>query len=136
MAFFLLLFVFRVAGQLMVANGLAPYLPPMNEWQSGLLPYPVLVFFQIIIIFLYAKVCFDIKKGEGFFFHYQPVLKKYLLLLGIFYLVAMVLRYVIYMTLVPEARWLKGTIPIIFHMILAGFIILYASLNLERKRQN
>ena len=38
----------------------------------------------------------------------------------------MVLRYFLYMYLVPEARWLHGTIPIIFHIDLATFILAYA----------
>jgi hypothetical protein len=34
----LALFTGRVLGQLAVALDLAPFLPPMDEWQSGLLP--------------------------------------------------------------------------------------------------
>ena len=37
------LLVGRVAGQLIVAGWAPRWLPPMEQWQSGLLPYPVLV---------------------------------------------------------------------------------------------
>jgi len=38
------------------------------------------------------------------------------------YAAAMVLRYVLTMTLHPEKRWFGDTIPITFHFVLAGFI--------------
>ena len=34
------LLVGRVAGQLVVARCAPRWLPPMEQWQSGLLPYP------------------------------------------------------------------------------------------------
>jgi hypothetical protein len=36
----------------------------------------------------------------------------------------MVIRYVIRMNLYPDERWFGGTIPIIFHCVLATFILL------------
>jgi hypothetical protein len=44
------LFVGRVVGQLAVALDAAPFLPPMDEWQSGLLPYPLLLTSQLLLI--------------------------------------------------------------------------------------
>ena len=38
----------------------------------------------------------------------------------------MIVRYVLQMILRPETRWLGGSIPICFHLVLAGFIILFA----------
>ena len=37
------------------------------------------------------------------------------------YFAAMIARYVIRMTRRPEQRWLGGTIPIIFHSVVAAF---------------
>ena len=37
----LALFVLRVTGQALVAFLEVGFLPPMSEWYSGLLPYPV-----------------------------------------------------------------------------------------------
>ncbi len=34
----------------------------------------------------------------------------------------MVLRYVLTMALHSERRWLHGTIPIVFHWVLAGYL--------------
>ncbi|MBN1687903.1 MAG: hypothetical protein JW893_02260, partial [Candidatus Omnitrophica bacterium] len=53
----LFIFILRVIGQILVACGWNPgFLPPMPEWQSGLLPYPWLLLSQILIIILYGKV--------------------------------------------------------------------------------
>jgi hypothetical protein len=45
---------------------------------------------------------------------------------GSVYLAAMVLRYVLRMSLVPEARWTGGAIPIFFHWVLAAWILTLA----------
>ena len=58
----LTLFVLRVAGQAMVAFWGAPWLPPMERWYSGLLPYPLLLPAQIVIIVLMAKICSDSRR--------------------------------------------------------------------------
>ena len=38
------------------------------------------------------------------------------------YFAAMVLCYTVSMGLYPERRWLHGTIPIVFHWVLAGYL--------------
>ena len=53
----LTLFALRVLGQLLVVLVAAPFLPPMDEWQSGLLPYPLLLASQIVTVALLATVC-------------------------------------------------------------------------------
>lgn len=118
------LFVLRVIGQLLVSLNLAPYLPPMNEWQSGLLPYPVLVTCQFAIIILYLKICFDFTYGEGFFVAPKKILMEPLLIFASIYFVSMPVRYVIYRSLHAETSWFSGTIPIVLHMVLATFLLL------------
>lgn len=63
----LTLFVLRVLGQFLVALGAAPFLPPMDEWQSRLLPYPLLLASQIVIIGVLAMVCMQLSRGRGYF---------------------------------------------------------------------
>ena len=50
-AFTVLLFA-RVLGQVVVAWTAPRWLPPMEQWQSGLLPYPVLLTGQAVVLFL------------------------------------------------------------------------------------
>jgi hypothetical protein len=132
----ILLFAFclRVAGQMAVAFVGVSWLPPMEAWYSGLMPYPYLLPSQFLIIALYGKVCLDFTRGEGFFVLPRPVFGRGALVFGYIYFAAMVLRYVIRMTLYPEARWFGGTIPIFFHWVLAGFIIAFGLYHRGRLR--
>jgi len=121
----MLLFCLRVLGQMLVAFGGVTFLPPMEAWYSGLIPYPVLLPLQLLIIGLLAKVCCDFTRGQGFFVRPRPAFRSGALYFGYAYLLAMILRYVIHMGLHPEARWLGGTIPIFFHWVLACFVIMF-----------
>ena len=123
----ILLFAFclRVLGQMLVAIVGVSWLPPMESWYSGLMPYPYLLPSQFLIIALYSKVCLDFTRGEGFFVRSRPVFGRGVLVFGYLYLASMIVRYIIRMSLYPEARWFGGTIPIFFHWVLAGFIIAF-----------
>ena len=117
------LFVLRVGGQALVAFFRVSFLPPMQEWYSGLLPYEYLLPSQIAIIAVMAKVCVDFTRGTGFFVTPRRFFAIHWLYFGYFYLAAMVARYPIQMALHPESRWFGGTIPIFFHWVLAAFVI-------------
>ncbi|THJ24845.1 MAG: hypothetical protein CAF45_003365 [Nitrospira sp. CG24E] len=123
----ILLFAFclRVVGQMLVAFVGVSWLPPMEAWYSGLLPYPYLLPSQLLIIALYSKVCLDFTRGEGFFVRSRPLFGRGLLVFGYLYLASMILRYIVQMILYPEARWFGGAIPIVFHWVLASFIIAF-----------
>jgi hypothetical protein len=43
------------------------------------------------------------------------------------YASAIVLRYALRMTRRPDQRWFGGTIPIVFHLVLASFVYVYGS---------
>ncbi|HET9403710.1 MAG TPA: hypothetical protein VFO57_03925 [Burkholderiales bacterium] len=119
----LALFAARVTGQALVAFLNVRFLPPMQEWYSGLMPYEYLLPAQIAIIALMTKICLDFTKGRGFFVEPRRFFSVYWLNFGYLYLAAMVLRYPVRMILHPEARWLGGTLPIFFHWVLAVFVI-------------
>ena len=123
----MLLFAFclRVLGQMLVAIVGVSWLPPMESWYSGLMPYPYLWPSQFLIIALYSKVCLDFTRGEGFFVRSRPVFGRGVLVFGYLYLASMIVRYIIRMSLYPEARWFGGVISIFFHWALAGFIIAF-----------
>ena len=121
--FLLLLFCLRVLGQALVAFFGATFLPPMEEWFSGVLPYPGLLSCQILIIFLYGKVCLDFFRGHGYFVIPRPRLGIILLRFGALYLGVMLIRYAIRMGLYPHERWTGGSIPIYFHWVLASFLL-------------
>ena len=122
-----LLFAFclRVFGQMLVAFAGVSWLPPMEAWYSGLMPYPYLLPSQFLIIALYSKVCLDFTRGEGFFVRSRPVFCRSVLIFGYLYLAAKIVLYIVRMSLYPEVRWFGGTIPIFFHGVLASFIIVF-----------
>ncbi|HTF90608.1 MAG TPA: hypothetical protein VK843_19475, partial [Planctomycetota bacterium] len=84
------------------------------------------------IIGLLIKVCVDASRGGGFFAQTRAWFGRPALWLGCIYFGGMVVRYLLRMQLVPEARWFGGTIPIVFHCVLASFIIIFARAYLAR----
>jgi len=123
-----LLFCFRVLTHLgIVLTGGIEGLPPESEWLSGALPYKYLLAAQLVIIALLFKVCLDFFKHSGIFFHPNKYIAKWLLPIGVLYFAIMIIRYIIRMSLYPQERWLGGSIPIVFHIVLAIFLILLAS---------
>ena len=120
--FLLFLFCLRVAGQALVAAFAVPFLPPMQQWYSGVMPYPILLPVQILIIALLAKVATDFTRRRGFFVVPRRTMGRFLEWFSYLYWGGMVMRYVVTMTLHPERRWFGGTIPIFFHCVLATFL--------------
>ena len=113
----LTLFAFRVLGQLLVVNGLAPFLPPVDEWQSGLLPYPLLLASQIVILGVLATVCVQFSRGKGYVVRPHAWLATPLWIVGWVYAAGMFVRY---------ALLRRDVIPVVFHIVLAGFLLVVA----------
>jgi putative CocE/NonD family hydrolase len=102
------------------------FLPPMEDWFSGAIPYPVLLFLQAVIIVLFTRVAVDFTRGRGLFAVPRPRLGRLLTGLGLAYLGVMVVRYVVRMSLFSHERWTGGSIPIFFHWVLASFLLTVA----------
>ena len=117
-----LLFLGRVLGQALVALFSVRWLPAMHEWHSGLIPYPILLALQLLMLVIMIKISRDIWNRTGFFAKRQPSWSRYLVGFSAIYAGAMVLRYILTMIFLPEMRWLGGTIPIFFHFVLAAFL--------------
>jgi hypothetical protein len=104
-----------VLGQALVAFFGVTWLPPVERWYSGLVPYALLLPSQILIIGLMAKICADFTRGRGYFFAPpRRFLALSWLTFGYLYLAAMLLRAVLV--------W-DRPIPIVFHWVLAAFIL-------------
>lgn len=121
----LALFALRVVGQLVVVAGLAPFLPPIDEWQSGLLPYPVLLASQILILWLLVTVCVQFSRGSGYFCRPHAWLATPLWVAGCIYLAGMIVRYAILR---------RDAIPVVFHIVLASFLLVVAQHHRSRSR--
>lgn len=110
----LFLFALRVAGQVLVAFFSVQFLPSMEAWYSGLMPYEYLLPSQVILIAVMAKICIDFTRERGYFYEPKRWLAKEFLWFGYVYLAAMIARAVF--------LW-DHPIPIVFHWVLAAFVI-------------
>jgi hypothetical protein len=111
---FFTLFVMRVIGQALVAFLNVQFLPPMEAWYSGLMPYEYLLPSQILIIAVMAKACLDFTRQRGLFYEPRRVFAYEWLWFGYVYLAVMVARAIF--------LW-DRPIPIVFHWVLAAFVI-------------
>ena len=94
----------------------------MEHWYSELIPYPTLLSIQIVMLLVMVKISSDVCRASGFFATLRPSWSRHLVGFSAVYAAAMALRYVLTMIYRPELRWYGGTIPIVFHFVLAGFI--------------
>src|SRR5262245_26017054 len=117
------LFCLRVLGQVLVEFLRVPFLPPSEEWFSGIIPYPRLLASQILIIALQAKIGIDFSRQSGWSYRPRRLAGLFLLTSGTVYLAVMIIRYVVRMGLYPHERWTGGSIPIFFHWILAIYVL-------------
>src|SRR3989442_791418 len=120
--FLLLLFCLRVAGQALVAAFAVPFLPPIREWYSGVIPYPILLPVQILIIVLLAKVATDFTRRRGFFVVPRRTMGRLLQWFSYLYWGGRAVGSVVTMALHPKRRWLGGTFPFFFPCVPAPFL--------------
>ena len=108
------LFVLRVLGQALVAFFDVSFLPSMPHWYSGLMRYEYLLPSQLLLIALMTRICLDFTRRRGLFFEPNKFLATAWLWFGYAYLAAMIARAVL--------LW-DHAIPIVFHWVLALFVI-------------
>jgi hypothetical protein len=111
----------RIIGQLVVYFFAPRFLPPMEQWQSGLVPYPLLVAVQAVVLALMISISIDFSRGSGFWIEPRPWLGGAAYWWSYGYFSAMIIRYAVRMIRRPDQRWTGGTIPIIFHCVVAVF---------------
>jgi uncharacterized protein len=105
------LFGLRVAGQLLVLVRRPSWLPPMPDW--NFVPYRILLPIQLGLLVFMGLVC----TGERL-----AAVSAIAVPASFVYWGAMVLRYALRMWRCPQQRWFGGTIPIVFHCVLAAFL--------------
>jgi hypothetical protein len=85
----------------------------MDAWFSGLLPYPVLLPIQLVILLVQAVIDRDVGRGRGFFALPRPRAGRALQWFASVYALSMVVRYVVTRS---------HPIPIVFHWVLAAYL--------------
>lgn len=126
------LFACRITGQIIAVVWAPRWLPPHGpQWMSGLVPYRWLLPAQILILSLMVAICVDFARGSGWWVVQWPRAGRIMLAVSVLYGGGMVVRYVIRMTRRPDQRWFGGTIPIVFHIVIALFLGLFAAWQLH-----
>ena len=116
------LFVGRVVAQLIQYFQPVDFLPRFEEWQSGALPYAVLVALQVAIIAGQVRVVRAVSGGRCIL--RQDWLPRVSAFAAI-YLAVMGFRLIAGLTFATGGGWLDARLPTIFHLVLAGFLLVW-----------
>lgn len=117
-----LAFAARVFGQLLVSVFNVAFLPPMDAWYSGLIPYPALLFIQFGILAIQIEISRELWVGAGAVTVPRPALGRLVAWVSLVYFTAMVARYLVTHVILPETGSFGDTITIVFHWVLAAYL--------------
>lgn len=117
----LFLFCFRVIAQLIVYFIDVPFLPSFEYWHSASIPYVLLVFSQLVIILIFARIALKFSRGV-IDTHYRVGIS--LLVIGGVYFLLMLTRLVISLMSLSDLPWWNKPIPSFFHLVLAAFLLM------------
>lgn len=127
------LFVSRVLGQLLAATVRPRWLPPMARWYSGVMPYRYLLPLQLLIIVLMAAMVRAVGNPASTLGRPAAAIGVTTVAVSYVYAAGMVWRAVRRTMQPPERRGV--VIPIVFHFVLASFLLVYGSWHLEADRK-
>jgi hypothetical protein len=119
------LFLARVIGQIETVLIEPRWLPPMDDWYSGLLPYPVLLPAQILLLMLMVALVMVQAYGRVSRFaagRWQRRVRMFALI----YFAVMAVRLLVQFARGAPDAIAAGGIPVAFHWILALFFLVLA----------
>lgn len=120
------LFLLRVVGQLEVLLVAPSWLPPMSDWYSGLIPYPILVPVQIAILMLMSALTVrEMQAGRHTSIdssYWAPWVRRF----AFAYFVVMWARLMLQLLRGADNVLDAGGIPVAFHWVLALFLLVLA----------
>ena len=116
----LAVFIFRVIAQLIQAIYPVSFLPPFDAWQSGALPYSVLLAFQLVIIVICGWIIWKFHTGPV---RPSPRVAAIYLTLGGIYFTVMLFRLVAGFRFAADHPWVGAHIPTFFHLVLASLLL-------------
>ena len=116
------LFVFRVLAQLVQSLHPVAVLPPFGAWHGGVMAYPLLVVLQVVVIVALAIILWRVRADA-----ILPRRWKYRVCftLGGVYFAFMSFRLLAGLTFLADNPWFSRSLPAIFHVVLATFILLF-----------
>jgi hypothetical protein len=120
------LFALRVIGQFEVLMFAPDWLPDMDAWYSGLLPYYLLLPAQVALLMVMAVAAWNRRIRTGRFAAGKPRVARVLRGLAFVYALIMGLRLAIDFAAHGADFWRAGAIPVAFHWVLALFLLVCA----------
>ena len=121
------LFAFRVIAQpaALVADGL---LPSFESWDGGVLPYPLLLATQVLILSWLGLTAWQVSTGT---LVRRRRIGRAALAFGSVYFAFMFLRLVLGATVLSDVRWFASPLPAFFHLVLATYLVVYGYAHLH-----
>jgi hypothetical protein len=116
----LTLFCFRVGAQFVQLYAGLSYLPEFSAWHSASIPYPLLLGAQLVIIALASIVIAKVGRDR---YRASYSRSRILVWFGWIYFIFMLFRLVLSLTIMQSHAWFGATLPALFHMVLALFLI-------------
>ncbi|MEX2132075.1 MAG: sterol desaturase family protein [Pseudohongiellaceae bacterium] len=126
------LFVFRVVAQLLQLTFPVGFLPPFEDWQSGALPYPILLLSQIAISFYGLAMIVRMRQNRIKRSSHAGLV--YLTIGGCYFLI-MAVRLIAGFSFASEHPWFGQHLPAIFHLVLALFLIVIGLYHIRKAAQ-
>jgi hypothetical protein len=107
------------------------WLPAMQAWYSGLLPYPLLLPIQIALLMLMCGLAIGTRtasRPRGAAERTAAILRTF----AVVYVAVMAARLILIVHRYGKDFYLHGAIPVAFHWVLALFILVWARLRYDR----
>lgn len=123
-------FVGRVVAQLLQLWRPNAWLPPFAAWHSSLLPYPLLLALQALIIGLGLWAIVRVYRGVA----PSERLGRVLRTAGVLYAAVMAVRLGLGLTVLRHVPWFASYLPTAFHFVLAGFLLTLGMYALRRTK--
>jgi hypothetical protein len=130
------LFGARVLGQLEALLIAPDWLPDMDAWYSGLMPYYLLLPAQIALLMLMSVVAWNRRIRSGAFARANPRAAGALRLFALLYFTVMAVR--LGVNLIDNGAEFRreGAIPVAFHWVLALFVLVSGRMPAEDGHQH
>lgn len=124
-------FFLRVAAQALQYWSPQPFLPPFEDFQGSNLPYAALFPSQLLILGTMLYNCVKLQTHE-----LRPSVRigHVLFWFGAVYMVGSVLRLLVGVSVPAAPEWFRAWISVVFHLVLAGFVLTLASYHLKGGR--
>ncbi len=116
------LFALRVIAQPLALVLDVSFLPRFEAWHSGLLPYPLLVVTQLLILAWLLTTARRVTRATS-----MPNRRvgTFLFVASGVYGITMLARLLLGATALRDERWFASPVPTTFHLVLAGYLFVY-----------